>query len=121
MPLEKTLLVEVERLLGTMRRYAGRERDLQAAPDVTVFGPGLDFFGLDTRQGKQKRRIQVRPHRVASEVRELQTVPRGVQNVSRERLARIDPFLHDVAVVGFDGDSVGLKGCVPIRLSEWPM
>src|SRR4029077_18570660 len=121
MPLEKALLVEVERLLSTMRRDAGRERNFQATPDVTVFGPRLDFFRRDARQGKQKRRIQVRPHRVAGEVRELKTVPRGVQNVSRERLARIDPFLHDVSVARFDGNSVGLKGCVPIQLSEWPM
>ena len=58
MPLEKTLLIEVERLLSRMRRDAGRERDFQATPDLTVFGPRLDFFRLDTRQGKQKRRIQ---------------------------------------------------------------
>jgi len=27
----------------------------------------------------------------------------------------------DVGAAGFDGDSIGLKGRVPIRLSEWPM
>src|SRR5712672_2516062 len=38
-PLEKALAIEVERLLGGVRRDAFRERDFKAAPRLTVFLP----------------------------------------------------------------------------------
>lgn len=48
--LEQALSIEVERLLGRVRRNALGERDLQAAPGLTVFLPRLEFFRLDTRR-----------------------------------------------------------------------
>src|SRR5882672_312544 len=120
-PLEQALPIEVERLFGRVRRNALRERDLQAAPGLTVFLPRLEFLRLDTRQGEEERRIQIGPHGIAGEVRQLQAVPRSVERVTLEGLAWIGSFLHDATVTRLDGDSVRLKGRVSIRLSERPM
>ena len=121
MSLEQALPIEVERLLGRVCRNALRERDLQAAPGLTVFLPRLEFLRLDTRQREEKRRIHVGPHGIAGEVRQLQAVPGRVELVTSEGLAWIGSFLHDVAVTRFNRDSVGLKGRASIRLSEWSM
>jgi hypothetical protein len=120
-PLEETSSIEIERLLCRVSRNACGERDFQAPPGLSAFLPRLDFFCLHTAQGKEKRRIQIGPHRVSGEVRQLQAVPPGVEHVSLERLAGIESFLHDAAVARFDGDAVGLKGRVSIRLPERPM
>src|ERR1700686_4482775 len=118
---EKTFLVKVKDLLGAVSCNAGRERHSKAAPGFTVFLPGLHFFSLNTGKSKEKRHIQIGPYRVSSEVRQLQVVPPDVENVSFERLAGIETFLHDLAVARFNGNSVGLKRRVSIRFGERPM
>ena len=54
MSLEQALPIEVERLFGRVRRNALRERDLQAAPGLTVFLPRLEVLRLNTRQGEEE-------------------------------------------------------------------
>src|SRR6267143_6070038 len=87
-PLKKALLIKVEGLLKGVRRDALRERDFQTAPRLTVFVPRIEFFGVDARQRKQKRRIQIGPHGIAGEVRQLQAIPRSVELVICEGVAR---------------------------------
>src|SRR5688572_6260109 len=120
-PLEQALLIEVERLLGRMRRDVFRKGDFQAAPRLTVFLPRrCEFFRRHARQCKEKRRIHVGPHGIAGEVRELQAVPWSVELVTLKRLAWLRSFLHDATVTRLNGDPVGSKRRVSIRLSEWP-
>src|SRR5258708_37901185 len=117
-PLEKALFVKIEGLLGGVSGDTCRERHLKTAPGFAVLLPRLNFFGFDTGKGKEKWRIQIGPHRVSSEVRQLQAVPRRFQNVPLERLAWIESFLKNVAVACLDRHTVGLKRGLPICRSE---
>ena len=78
-------LIEVKCLLCTMGRDIRGKADSQAAPRFASFLPRLDFFGFNTGSDKEKRSIQIRPHRASNEIRELQITPRGFESVSLKR------------------------------------
>lgn len=84
-PLQQSLLIEVQCLLCTVGRDIRGKADLQTTPRFACFLPRLDFFGFNAGSGKEKRSIQIGPHRASSEVCELQIGPRGLESVSLER------------------------------------
>ena len=84
-PLQQSLLIEVQGLLCTVGRYICGKADFQPTPRFTRFLPGLDFLGFNAGSGKEKRGIHISPHRAASEVCELQIGPGGLESVSIER------------------------------------
>ena len=84
-PLQKSLLIEVQCLLCTVGRDIRGKADLQTTPRFACFMPRLDLFGFNAGSGKEKRSIQIRPHRASGEVCELQIAPPGFERVSLER------------------------------------
>src|SRR5580704_3771996 len=67
-PLQQSLLIEVQRLLCTVGRDIRRETDFQTTPRFACFLPGLDFLGFNAGSREEKRSIHIRPHRASSEV-----------------------------------------------------
>src|SRR6266404_2741650 len=84
-PLQQSLLIEVQCLLFTVGGDIRGETDLQTTPGFAGFLPGLEFFGFNVRSGKEKRSIHICPHRASGEVCELQIAPGGLESVSPER------------------------------------
>ena len=84
-PLQQSLLIEVQSLLCAVGRDICGEANFQTPPCFACFLPRLDFFGINAGPGKEKRSIQIRPHRASSEVCELQIAPGGIESVSLER------------------------------------
>src|SRR5258705_12534073 len=82
MPLQQSLLIEVQCLLCTVGRDIRGKADFQTAPRFTFFLPGLDFFRFNAGSGKEKGSIQIRPHRASNEVCELQISPGGLESMS---------------------------------------
>src|SRR5712675_2407831 len=92
MPLQQSLLIEVQCLVCTVGRDIGWEADLQATPRFASFLPRLDFFGLNVRSGKKKGGIYIGPHRTSHEVCELQITPRRLERVPFERRPGLKEF-----------------------------
>lgn len=74
-------VVEIESLHGAVCSNAWRECDRKATPSLSIFLPRSDLFRLDSSHRKDEGRVQIRPHRVFAEVRELQIVPPCAESV----------------------------------------
>jgi hypothetical protein len=84
-PLQQSLLIEVQCLLSAVSRDIRGKADFQTTPRFACFLPRLDFFGFNSGSDKEKRSIQIRPYRASSEVCELQIAPGSLESVSPER------------------------------------
>src|SRR6202034_1056126 len=120
-PLQESLLVEVECLLSTVGRDILWKADFHAAPAFAVFLPRFDFFGLNAGSGKEKRSAQIRPHRASHEVGELQIGPRGLQSVSLERRPGLKEFFNDFTVRVLQRDPLRFKAGPSILRAEGPV
>ena len=72
-----------------MTGYVRGQSNSQAPPGLSVFLPRLDLFRLDSFHRKEEGCVQVSPHRVAGEVGKLQAIPRCVDQMAPEGVARI--------------------------------
>jgi len=117
-PLQESLLVEVECLLSTVGRDILWKADFHAAPAFAVFLPRFDFFGLNAGSGKEKRSAQIRPHRASHEVGELQIGPRGLESVSLERRPGLKEFFNDFTVRVLQRDPLRFKAGPSILRAE---
>jgi hypothetical protein len=58
-PLQQSLPIEIQCLLGTVGRDIRGKADFQTTPRFACFLPGLEFFRFNTGSGKEKRRIHI--------------------------------------------------------------
>jgi hypothetical protein len=121
MPLQQSLLIEVQCLLCTVRCDISWESDLQATPCFASFFPRLDFFGLNIRPGKEEGTVHIGPHRTSHEVRELQISPRGLERVPLERGSGVKEFFKYFTGRVLDRDPFGFEARPSIRRTEGPV
>jgi hypothetical protein len=96
---DQSVVIDVEILHPTVGVDFGRERDPQAAPDLTrPFLPGSEFLDVEAGSGRQERQVDVVPQRVAAEIQSLQVIPRRRQGLPVERSSRVDAILQHSAV-----------------------
>src|SRR5580658_2846493 len=120
-PLQQSLLIEVQYLLCTVGCDILWKADFHAAPRFASFLPLLDFLGLNVGSGKEKRSTQVRPHRAPHEVGELQIGPRGLESVPLERRPGLKEFFNDFTVRVLERDPLRFKARPSILRAEGPV
>lgn len=120
-PLPQSFLIEVQRLLCAVGCDIRGKADFQTAPGFARFSPGLEFFRLNAGSGKEKRSIQIRPHRASHEVGELQISPGGLESMSFERCPRLKEFLNHLAVRVLESDPLRFKARPSLRRAKGPV
>jgi len=121
MPLQQSLLIEVQRLLFAVRRDLRGKVHFETTPGFAGFLPRRDFFGLNARPGKEKRSVHISPHRASYEVCELQIGPRSLESVPLERGPGLKELFKYLAVHVLDRDPLRFEPRPSIRRSERPV
>src|SRR5260221_2011497 len=94
--------IDVENLLRAVRRDVVRKHDPEPPAFFAVVMPRLDFFRLESGQGKDERLIEVIPHRITAEIGEIQIVPWGFNGMAIKGSAGILSVLDGLSVLRFD-------------------
>ncbi len=120
-PLQQSLLIEVQRLLFAVSRDLRGKVHFETTPRFAGFLPRRDFFGLNARAGKEKRSVHIRPHRASHEVCELQIGPRGLESVPLERRPGLKELFKYVAVHVLERNPLRFEARPSIWRAERPV
>ena len=97
-PLQQSSVIEVQCLLCTVGRDIRGKADFQTTPRFACFLPRRSFFRFNAGSDKEKRSIQIRPHRASNEICELQITPGGFESVPLERCPGLKEFFKYLAI-----------------------
>src|SRR5271156_5773501 len=106
MPAHEAIRTEVGDLLFDVACYRVREGHFQPAPGFPGLVPGINLFGREARKRVEKRRIEIRPKRIARKIGDVQFIPRCLGRLSGECRARMIARLDDFAVQGLESEPV---------------
>lgn len=109
MTTQEAVRPKTKELLARMALDVVGEEHLEPTPRLAVGLDRVDLFCLEAILGVEERRIDIRPQGLATEVGDLNGVPRRVRCLPRERLLGILSKLLDAPVTPLDFDSVRLK------------